>query len=162
MRVIICLLALCGMSAYGQTNQIIFPQLLSCSNTVLMTQAEFRCTSGTKVIFIKDGNYQAFEASSLSSNVLTTIGATLDGLEAAKLRKAQNDAAYLQARVQAQARDAAIKAQQIRQAQIEASAHIVSTMKPQGTISISHTYISGGDAFSGYEYTTATTTIPNK
>jgi hypothetical protein len=165
MKTIICLVALCGMNAFGQTNQIIFPQLLSCSNTVLMTGAEYRCTTGTKVVFMKDDSYQSFEAAALNSNVLATIGVTLEKLEADKQRKTLNDASYQRERAADLARDAALQAEGIQHAQMEAKAEAQaqtkSTFKPQGTISISHTYISGGDALSGYEYGTATTTIPN-
>ena len=46
------------------------------------------------------------------------------------------------------------------QAAADAKAEALAS-RPRPVISISHTYISGGDAFSGYEYGTATTTYPS-
>lgn len=90
-----------SLSASAQTNIVIFNQLLSPSNTVLMTNAEFRCYSGSKIFFKNDNGYQAFHAFDLSSNVLValhTSPAQLDAqqqaLDAANARYKANVAAY--------------------------------------------------------------------
>ena len=129
-----------------------------------MTEAEFRCTSGTNIFFMSNGNYQRFAYTELNSNVLTMLGLSADKLRNDELLREQNNAAYRQAQARALARDAAVRAEQIRRAQMEAQAeaqaHLKATIRPQPTITISHTHISGGDALSGYEYTTGTTTYP--
>ena len=66
--------------AGAQTNSIVFPELLSCSNTVLMTNAEFRCTSGTRVFFKNGSDYKFFDAFTLNSNVLAQIGISTNKL----------------------------------------------------------------------------------
>lgn len=57
----------------AQTNSIIFPQLLSPTNSVLMTNAEFRCYSGAKIFFMNDAGYKAFYAADLNTNVLAAL-----------------------------------------------------------------------------------------
>jgi len=84
MRYLIVILVLTGFTAAGQTNKIVFEKLLSASNTVLMVNAEYRCTAGMKVFFLNEDGYKKFEVSALSSNVLAAIGISVEQLEIAK------------------------------------------------------------------------------
>ena len=59
--------------ASAQTNKIVFPQLLSPANVVLMTNAEFRCFSGAKIFFLNAGGYRWFYPGQVNSNVLITL-----------------------------------------------------------------------------------------
>lgn len=68
------------------TNVIVFEQLLSSSNTVLMTNAEFRCTSGDRIFFRNDAGYQDFHAADLNSNVLGKLHLTTDQLDLQQVR----------------------------------------------------------------------------
>lgn len=107
----------------AQTNSIIFQQLLSPTNSVLMTNAEFRVISGNKIFFKNDNAYQAFHAADLNTNVLAALHITADQLEsqqkalnAANQRyKEQADAWQVE-----QARQQQIQAQQ-KAAQAEAA-----------------------------------------
>jgi len=74
----------------AQTNAIIFPQLLSPTNSVLMTNAEFRCYFGNKIFFRNDAGYQSFHPADLNTNVLATLGTTSAKLEVQQ--KALDDA----------------------------------------------------------------------
>jgi hypothetical protein len=77
-------------AAFAQTNAIIFPQLLSPSNAVLMTNAEFRCINGSKIFFKNDAGYQSFACMDLSTNVLNALGTSVGKLDAQQ--KALDDA----------------------------------------------------------------------
>jgi hypothetical protein len=74
----------------AQTNSIIFPQLLSPTNTVLMTNAEFRTFSGNKIFFKNDDGYKSFTAADLNTNVLAALGTSAEKLAA---QQAKMDAA---------------------------------------------------------------------
>jgi regulator of protease activity HflC (stomatin/prohibitin superfamily) len=69
----------CGRS---ETNAVVFPALLSSTNSTLLSNAEFRRTFGSKVIFKSQDNLVGFEARSLHSNVLQRLGLTVEKLEA--------------------------------------------------------------------------------
>ncbi|MDE2020508.1 MAG: hypothetical protein KGJ13_09255 [Patescibacteria group bacterium] len=58
---------------YCPTSHSVFTALMSSSNTVLMTNAQFRCAAGGKVFFQNSNGYQDFTAAELSSNVLAQI-----------------------------------------------------------------------------------------
>jgi peroxiredoxin len=64
------------------TNSIIFPHLLSPTDSVLMTNAEFRCFSGSKIYFRNDNGYQSFHAADLNPDVLAVLHVTDAQLEA--------------------------------------------------------------------------------
>ena len=66
----------------AQTNSIVFPQLLSPTDLVLMTNAEFRCLSGDKIFFRNDNGYQSFRATDLNTEVLAALHITAAQLEA--------------------------------------------------------------------------------
>lgn len=65
----------------AQANGIVFPQLLSPTDSVLMTNAEFRLFSGDKIFFKNDSGYQSFHAADLNTNVLAALHATAAQLE---------------------------------------------------------------------------------
>jgi hypothetical protein len=69
----------CGWS---ETNAVMFPVLLSSTNSTLLSNAEFRRTFGSKVIFKSEDNLVGFEGRSLHSNVLQRLGLTVEKLEA--------------------------------------------------------------------------------
>jgi hypothetical protein len=77
-------LALLVNTVFAQTKSIIFPQLLSITNSVLMTNAEFRDVSGTRIIFLANDVYQSFEASNLNESVLSRLGLTVSQLKSNK------------------------------------------------------------------------------
>ncbi len=99
----------CALTSFAQTNSIIFPQLLSPTNSVLMTNAEFRCFSGAKIFFKNDDGYKSFTAAELNTNVLAALHVTAAGLDAkqASLERANADYArrVLIARQQQAAQD---------------------------------------------------------
>jgi hypothetical protein len=95
----------------AQTNSIIFPQLLSSTNTVLMTNAEFRQIAVPKIYFKNDAGYRSFYPGELNSNVLSAIGTSF-----AKI--AAQQAAIIAAHQKYLAAVAAAKAEQERQRQI--------------------------------------------
>jgi peroxiredoxin len=66
----------------AQTNSIMFPQLLSPTDSVLMTNAEFRSFSGDKIIFRNDNGYRTFHVADLNKDVLATLHITAAQLEA--------------------------------------------------------------------------------
>ena len=70
-----------ALVSFAQTNGIIFPQLLSSTNTVLMTNAEFRSYSGSRIIFKNDEGYQSFHAPDLNTNVLNALHITAAQLD---------------------------------------------------------------------------------
>jgi exonuclease VII small subunit len=85
----------------AQTNSIIFPELLSPTNSVLMTNAEFRTFSGSKIFFRNDDGYKSFQAAELNTNVLAALHITAAQLEsqqaaldAAKQKYKDSVAAY--------------------------------------------------------------------
>jgi hypothetical protein len=76
----------------AQTNGIIFPLLLSPTNSVLMTNAEFRVISGAKIFFKNDAGYRMFYPGQLNSNVLAALHTSIPQL-AAQQQKIIDDAA---------------------------------------------------------------------
>lgn len=74
----------------AQTDGILFPQLLSPANSVLMTNSTFRSLSGDKIIFRNDNGYRTFHAGDLNPNVLAALHITTAQLEARQ--KSLNDA----------------------------------------------------------------------
>jgi hypothetical protein len=75
------LFLLVAVNASAQTN-VIFPQLLSATNTVLMTNAEFRCISGNRIFFLSGETYKVFRPSDLTSNELAALHLSADKLNA--------------------------------------------------------------------------------
>src|SRR5580704_6910895 len=65
----------------AQTNNIIFPQLLSSTDSILMTNAEFRSFSGDKIIFRNDNGYRTFRAADLNADFLAALRVTAAQLE---------------------------------------------------------------------------------
>ena len=107
----IILLSICGLvvAAFAdpqtgqpaaQANGIIFPQLLSPTKSVLMTNAEFRLFSGGKIFFKNDNGYQSFHAADLNTNVLAALHTTAAQLE---MQQKNLDAVNQQYREQAAA-----------------------------------------------------------
>jgi hypothetical protein len=76
----------------AQTNSIIFPLLLSPTNSVLMTNAEFRVISGAKIFFENDAGYRMFYPGQLNSNVLAALHTSIPQL-VAQQQKIIDDAA---------------------------------------------------------------------
>jgi hypothetical protein len=85
-----CLMTGCLVSARAQTNSVVspvvFPELRSITNSLLMTNAEFRCTVGSKVFFQSGDDEHGFEAESLDPDVLSSLGLSLDALKEAQAR----------------------------------------------------------------------------
>lgn len=83
---LLMLLAIGCQGLQAQTNAVVFPRLLSCSNIVLMTDAEFRCTVGSKVFFQSGDDERGFEAETLDTNVLAKLGLSVDTLKEAQAK----------------------------------------------------------------------------
>ena len=83
---LLILLALGSQALTAQTNQVVFPQLLSCSNNVLMTNAEFRVSVGSKLFFQSGDDERGFEADALDTNVLATLGLSAEALKEAQAK----------------------------------------------------------------------------
>jgi hypothetical protein len=102
-KIILVATVFAALISSAQTNGIIFPQLLSPTNSVLMTNAEFRCFSGNRIIFKNDDGYQTFHAPDLNTNVLATLHITAHQLDRnqkaldAQSRQYKEQAASLQA-----------------------------------------------------------------
>lgn len=64
----------------AQTNSIIFPQLISITNSVLMTNAELRTIVGNKLFFRNGDEYRSFHAADLNTNVFVALNVTLEQL----------------------------------------------------------------------------------
>ena len=91
---------LAALVSSAQTKSIIFPQLLSPTNSVLMTNAEFRCYSGSNIFFRNGNGYHLFHAADLNTNVLSALHITVAQLEA---QQQKLDAAKQQYKAQANA-----------------------------------------------------------
>jgi hypothetical protein len=105
-----------ALVSFAQTNGIIFPQLLSSTNTVLMTNAEFRSYSGSRIIFKNDEGYQSFRAPDLNTNVLNALHITAAQLD---LKQQALDAARQKYKDQAYKDQVAYEAERERQLAIE-------------------------------------------
>lgn len=106
--ILLCLLCVLSRPCSAQTNSIVFPELLSPTNSVLMTNAEFRTFSGKKIFFKNDAGYKSFTAADLNTNVLAALGTSAAKLDA---QQAALDAANKKYRDSV----AAYQAEQIRQ-----------------------------------------------
>lgn len=95
------------------TSRIVFDNLLSISNQVLMTKAEFRFAWGTNVYFKNDSDYKSFPATSLNASTFERLGFTPEGLQAACDQNTKQHEAYQQQKAQYQAD---LKVEQDRQA----------------------------------------------
>ena len=93
----------------AQSAAPVFPELLSPTNGVLMTNAEFRCFSGGRIIFMNGTGYRTFQAGDLNTNVLAALHTDAARLEAGQ--KALDEVKRRQAAVDAAQRDAAARAQ---------------------------------------------------
>jgi hypothetical protein len=80
MKLVMLMLLASALALNAQTNKLVFDQLLSCSNTVLMTNAEYRCTTGMRVAFMNAGGCQLFDVRSIDTNALERIGISSDQL----------------------------------------------------------------------------------
>jgi len=95
------------LAAKAQTNAIVFPQLLSATNSVLMTNAEFRLVSGNRVFFENANGEQWFRATNLDASVLAALkldAKTLDANQA----KIDANLTFLRAEEERSAKAAAI------------------------------------------------------
>lgn len=92
-----------GVGNVVATSPVVFPELLSSDHTVLMTNAEFRCTQGRRLIFRNAAAYQTFDSAVLDAGVLDRLGLSLDRLQAAQDRMDDLRAQYAAAEL-AQAR----------------------------------------------------------
>jgi hypothetical protein len=118
----ILLAATLGLNA--QTNKIVFDRLLSCSNTVLMVNAEYRCTTGMRVAFLNADGYQMFDVRSINTNALNRIGISVEMLAVndKNLKEYYRQCAVtLAAQQQAQAEAAREQAERDKQARIAAA-----------------------------------------
>lgn len=70
---LICLLCGVTLMAKAQTNSVVFSQLFSSSHGLLMTNAEFRCVSGSRIFFKNDAGYQYFYPAVLTTNELAIL-----------------------------------------------------------------------------------------
>jgi hypothetical protein len=100
-----CLLLLCLLAALATPVQsapgdptaiadngaVIFPALLSTNNTVLMTNAEFRSTMGSVLLFKNDDGYRKFSFEQLSPDVLHRLGMDPEKMAAEKKAKEERD-----------------------------------------------------------------------
>ncbi len=113
-KILLLLSILVVVTGRAQTNAIVFPELMSCTNTVLMTNAEFRCYSGRRIFFADATGTRGFTAAQLDARVLTRLGTSA---EACEQRQAEFEAVYAkshqsiidQAKEKARLREAAIK-----------------------------------------------------
>lgn len=85
---------LISQASFAQDHAIIFPKLLSPIDSVLMTNAEFRCFSGDKMFFKNEGGYHAFHAADLNTNVLFALHVSSEQLEAKQKAADEADKRY--------------------------------------------------------------------
>jgi hypothetical protein len=100
-----------ALVASAQTNSIIFPQLLSPTNSVLMTNAEFHSIIGNRIFFGSGSDIRSFHAGDLNTNVLAALHVTPEQLAEKQLAM---DAAEQKRKAQLAAR----QAEQERQRQL--------------------------------------------
>jgi hypothetical protein len=98
---------------WAQTNTFLFPVLLSSTNSVLMTNAEFRSTFGNKVIFKSDDSLKGFAGPSLHSNVLQRLGLTLEQLETAQVALDAKNKRLTQQEMEQQKQQAILRSSQL-------------------------------------------------
>jgi hypothetical protein len=154
---------LLAFTSHAQTNPIVFTQLLSRTNTVLMTNAEFRCAAGEKLFFKSADEEKGFNADSLDTNVLSKLGYTAEQLKAMQARKDASDAAYRQeynqqlAQIAKQKQEQQLQAEVLKQKQAAINAQARAKMEDElRHTTVTRTMITGGDAINGYQTTTYT------
>jgi hypothetical protein len=114
MKPIIALIILMAAEfGWSQTNTFLFPVLLSSTNSILMTNAEFRSTFGNKVIFKSDDSLKGFAAHSLHSNVLQRLGLTIEQLEAAQVALDAKNKRLTQQEMEQQKQQAILRSSQL-------------------------------------------------
>lgn len=128
---------------YAASN-IVFPKLLSVSNTVLMTNAEFRCAAGGKVFFHNADGYRDFTAEQLSTNVLGRLGLTTAGLHDQKVALTKQDKEQVEAvlRQEKELQEAKMRQMQERQRQNAINAARL-RQEQQNPLPIRHEYAPG-------------------
>jgi hypothetical protein len=84
MKLIAFILTLGCLTLQAQTNLVTFPTLLSVTNTVLMTNATFRCAVAGKLFFQSGDDEHGYLAETLDTNVLVKLGLNLQAMKAAQ------------------------------------------------------------------------------
>lgn len=114
MKTIIALIILIAAEfGWSQSNTVVFPVLLSSTNSILMTNAEFRSTFGNKVIFKSDDSLKGFPGPGLHSNVLQRLGLTVDQLEAAQMTLDAKNKRLTQQEMEQQRQQAILRSSQL-------------------------------------------------
>ena len=133
MKLIALILALGCLSLQAQTNLVTFPELLSCTNTVLMTNATFRCAVAGKLFFQSGEDEHGYMAETLDTNVLVKLGLNITALKAAQASSEAMKRLYWQQYQQFLAQKAEQdREEQIAQAQLAAEQKTVQSSS-QGT-----------------------------
>jgi len=115
------ILAVGGLTLRAQTNLVTFPELLSCTNTVLMTNATFRCAVAGKLFFQSGDDEHGYMAETLDTNVLAKLGLNLSALKAAQASSEAMKRVYWQQYQQLLAQQAEqAREQQLAEAQLAA------------------------------------------
>jgi peroxiredoxin len=145
--------ALAGLQAgqpAAQTASIVFPQLLSPADAILMTNASFRYFAGNKIFFSNESECQWFHAADLNSEVLTALHITTAQLEAQQ--KNLDTASQRYQAAAAAAREAAMAAPDFKATDIFGKTIRLSDYK--GKVVVLESYTSGpGCPFCGMHYT---------
>ena len=84
MKLIAFIFTLGCLTLQAQTNLVTFPTLLSATNTVLMTNATFRCAVAGKLFFQNGDDEHGYLAETLNTNVLVKLGLNLQAMKAAQ------------------------------------------------------------------------------
>ena len=118
-----------AIAPHAQTNPpaIIFSKLLSPTNSVLMTNAEFRCIAGNKLFFKNDAGYQSFHAADRNTNVLNALNTTAEKLESKQQAMNAADQKF-------KARTAALAAEQKRAQWLQAQQQAALLKKQQAEL----------------------------
>ena len=112
------ILAVGCLTLRAQTNLITFPELRSCTNTVLMTNATFRCAVAGKLFFQSGEDEHGYLAETLDTNVLVKLGLNIEAMKAAQASSEAMKRVYWQQYQQLLAQQAeAAREQQIALAQ---------------------------------------------
>lgn len=81
-RIVFIVLLFAALFSSAQTNIIIFPELLSPTDSILTTNAEFRVISGARIFFKNEDGYRWFYPGQLNSNVLVALHTSIPQLAA--------------------------------------------------------------------------------
>lgn len=99
------------------TNPMVFNQIVSTNNTVLMTNAEFRKAFGRKIIFKSDLQLESFDYEKLHPAILEALKLTPDNIKTEQTKLDEKNRAWNAQNAEEAQKAAGAQAQYAQQAQ---------------------------------------------